>query len=80
VRGQSFELGAVDDEELPAWSEDEEEEGQSSTSARATNKGEELTNTANGEASNSLGADIVRPRSQAGRRGSNVKESSTSAA
>jgi hypothetical protein len=81
-------LGAVDDEELPGWS-DEEDGGGGETLSKQTkdqNKMEGRATTPNIEGSLSAGTEITRPQSRSqvtGRRGSsfiNTKESTTTSA
>lgn len=80
VRGQSFELGNVDDEDLPAWSEGEdEEESAGGGQARIPNSNKVKSETLS---ASSAGSDIIRPQSRnTGRRNSNfppVKEGTSS--
>ncbi|UZJ51130.1 hypothetical protein CBS101457_000450 [Exobasidium rhododendri] len=76
VRGQSFELGAVEDEEeLPGWSDDEED-AESSKPSKEQSKlstGDRPATTPNVESSTSIGQEISRPQSRsqvAAKRGS----------
>lgn len=74
VRGQSFELGAVEEEDLPAWSD--EEDGEHHATSTATSAAATSAPARTATPSESAGVGIARPQSRVGRKGSlhNVTE------